>query len=113
MAFGIRNTTDIPATLREIHRLLKPGGRATILEFSMPANRFIHRVYAFYLRQAVPLIGGLISGDRGAYTYLDTSIEAFHNPEQFSRMLGDAGFSTIGAKPLTFGVAHVYTAVRA
>ncbi len=112
IGFGIRNTADVPATLREIHRLLKPGGKAIILEFSMPGNRFIYRLYAFYLRRAVPLIGGLISGDRGAYAYLDSSIEAFHNPEQFTQTLKDAGFSTINATPLTLGVAHIYAGVK-
>jgi demethylmenaquinone methyltransferase/2-methoxy-6-polyprenyl-1,4-benzoquinol methylase len=112
MAFGIRNTADIPATLREIHRILKTGGKTIILEFSMPASRSIRRLYKFYLRRAVPLIGGLISGDRQAYAYLDSSIESFHEPEQFCHILEDAAFSTIDAKPLTFGVAHIYTAAK-
>jgi len=110
MGFGIRNTADVAATLREIHRILKPGGRAMILEFSMPANRFIRSLYSFYLRRAVPLIGGFLSGDRPAYRYLDSTIESFHNPDEFCHLLDDAGFSGVNAEPLTLGVAHIYTA---
>ena len=103
MCFGIRNTPDALKTLTEIHRLLKRGGTALILEFSMPANRIIRSFYLFYLRFFVPLLGRLLSGDNHAYRYLDKSIENFHRADDFCRIMQKAGFSDVIAKPLTFG----------
>ena len=108
MGFGIRNTPDAFKTLTEIHRLLKPGGTALILEFSMPANRILRSCYLFYLRFFVPLLGRLLSGDNHAYRYLDTSIEKFYRPDAFCRIMQKAGFSNVSATPLTFGVACLY-----
>ena len=112
MGFGIRNTPDAFKTLTEIHRLLKRGGTALILEFSMPANRIIRSGYLFYLRFFVPLLGNLLSGDNHAYRYLDTSIENFHRTDDFCRLMQKAGFSNVSAKPLTFGVACLYQGTR-
>jgi demethylmenaquinone methyltransferase/2-methoxy-6-polyprenyl-1,4-benzoquinol methylase len=112
MGFGIRNTPDAFKTLTEIHRLLKEGGTALILEFSMPANRILKGFYLFYLRFFVPLLGRLLSGDNHAYRYLDTSIENFHRPDDFRRLMQKAGFSDISAKPLTFGVACLYQGTK-
>jgi demethylmenaquinone methyltransferase / 2-methoxy-6-polyprenyl-1,4-benzoquinol methylase len=112
MAFGIRNTADITATLAEIHRILKPGGMALILEFSLPPNRLVRWGYLKYLRSVVPWIGRAISGDRHAYRYLDTSIEAFHQPQAFCGLLQRAGFHEISAIPLTFGVASIYRGTK-
>jgi demethylmenaquinone methyltransferase/2-methoxy-6-polyprenyl-1,4-benzoquinol methylase len=113
MGFGIRNTPDASKTLTEIHRLLKPGGTALILEFSMPPNRILRSCYLFYLRFFVPLLGRLLSGDNNAYRYLNTSIENFHRPEDFCRIMQKAGFSNICATPLAFGVACIYKASKA
>ena len=112
MGFGIRNTADAFKTLTEIHRLLKEGGTAFILEFSMPANRIIRGFYLFYLRFFVPLLGRLLSGDNHAYRYLDTSIENFHRADDFCRLMQKAGFSNISATPLTFGVACLYQGTK-
>jgi demethylmenaquinone methyltransferase/2-methoxy-6-polyprenyl-1,4-benzoquinol methylase len=112
MGFGIRNTPDAFKTLAEIHRLLKGGGTALILEFSMLANRIIRGFYLFYLRFFVPLLGRLLSGDNHAYRYLDTSIENFHRSDDFCRLMQKAGFSNVNATPLTFGVACLYQANR-
>ena len=112
MGFGIRNTPDAFKTLTEIHRLLKKDGMALILEFSMPANRTLGGFYLFYLRFFVPLIGRLLSGDNHAYRYLDTSIENFHRPDDFRRLMQEAGFSNINATPLTFGVACLYQGTK-
>ena len=112
MGFGIRNTPDASKTLTEIHRLLKPGGTALILEFSMPANRIVRGFYLFYLRFFVPLLGRLLSGDNHAYRYLDTSIENFHSPEDFSQLMQKTGFSYVKAIPLTFGVACLYLGTK-
>lgn len=108
MGFGIRNTPDALGTLTEIYRLLKPGGTALILEFSMPANRIFRSCYLFYLRFFVPLFGRLLSGDNNAYSYLDKSIESFHRSDDFCRIMQKAGFSNVSATPLTFGVACLY-----
>ena len=112
MGFGIRNTADAFKTLTEIHRLLKEGGTAFILEFSLPANRIIRGFYLFYLRFFVPLLGRLLSGDNHAYRYLDTSIENFHRADDFCRLMQKAGFSNISATPLTFGVACLYQGTK-
>jgi len=108
MGFGIRNTRDVRATLREIHRILKPGGAALILEFSLPANRIIRWCHLKYLRYAVPVIGAVISGDRQAYRYLNESIEAFHSPSEFCELMRDVGFAQVQATPVTWGVASIY-----
>ncbi len=112
MAFGIRNTPDVGKTLAEMHRLLRPGGTAAILEFSLPGNRLVRGSYLAYLRIVVPFVGGLISGNRRAYRYLDESIEAFHGPDAFCRLMGQAGFSQVQAVPLTWGVASVYSGLK-
>lgn len=112
MGFGIRNTPNAFKTLTEIHRLLKEGGTALILEFSMPANRTLRGFYLFYLRFFVPMLGRLLSGDNHAYRYLDKSIESFHRSDDFCNLMQKAGFSDVNAKPLTFGVASLYRGTR-
>ena len=112
MAFGIRNTPDTAATLAEIRRILKPGGMVLILEFSLPKNRIVRWCYLKYLRSVVPWIGAAVSRDRQAYRYLDESIEAFHRPEAFSSLMRQAGFRTVSAIPLTFGVASIYKGTK-
>jgi demethylmenaquinone methyltransferase/2-methoxy-6-polyprenyl-1,4-benzoquinol methylase len=109
MAFGIRNTADVRATLHEIARILKPKGTVFILEFSMLSNWFVKPLFVFYLRYLVPLVGRLISGDKHAYRYLDSSIESFHRPEQFRQLMQETGFSDVKADSLTFGVAYIYS----
>jgi demethylmenaquinone methyltransferase/2-methoxy-6-polyprenyl-1,4-benzoquinol methylase len=108
MGFGIRNTRDVLTTLREIHRILKPGGRALILEFSLPRNRIVRWCHLKYLRHGIPLFGAVISRDRQAYRYLNESIEAFHPPGEFCDLMRDAGFVHVSATPLTWGVASIY-----
>jgi demethylmenaquinone methyltransferase / 2-methoxy-6-polyprenyl-1,4-benzoquinol methylase len=112
MAFGIRNTSGPEATLGEIRRILKPGGHAMILEFSLPANRAIRWCHLKYLRVGVPFIGSLISGDRHAYRYLHESIESFSRTVDLSALMGQAGFRQISVIPLTFGIASIYRGVK-
>jgi demethylmenaquinone methyltransferase/2-methoxy-6-polyprenyl-1,4-benzoquinol methylase len=112
MAFGIRNTANAAATLAEIHRILKPGGTAMILEFSLPHNRAVRWCYLKYLRSVVPWIGAAVSGDKHAYRYLDESIEGFHQPEAFSSLLRQTGFREVSAIPLTWGVASIYKGTK-
>ncbi|UCD49980.1 MAG: bifunctional demethylmenaquinone methyltransferase/2-methoxy-6-polyprenyl-1,4-benzoquinol methylase UbiE [Phycisphaerales bacterium] len=108
MAFGIRNTPDVEATLREIRRLLKPGGIAVILEFSLPRGAIMRWCYLVYLRLIVPAIGALLSGSKGAYRYLNESIEAFYRPDDFCELMRRTGFSEVSATPVTWGVASIY-----
>lgn len=112
MAFGIRNTSDPHATLREIHRILKPGGLVLILEFSLPANPIGRWCHLKYLRFGVPLIGSLISGDRHAYRYLNTSIESFSRTVDLPALMRQAGFQEVSVTPLTFGVASIYRGIK-
>ncbi len=112
MAFGIRNTANAAATLAEIHRILKPGGRAMILEFSLPHHRAVRWCYLKYLRSVIPRIGAAVSGDQHAYRYLDESIEGFHQPEAFLSLMRQAGFREVSVIPLTWGVASIYKGTK-
>jgi demethylmenaquinone methyltransferase/2-methoxy-6-polyprenyl-1,4-benzoquinol methylase len=111
MGFGIRNTPDIFRTLKEIHRLLRPGGKVLILEFSIPANPILKACYLLYLRRFLPFIGRLLSGDKHAYTYLKTSIMNFIRTD-FTSVMHDAGFQNIHSNPLTFGIACLYQGLK-
>jgi demethylmenaquinone methyltransferase/2-methoxy-6-polyprenyl-1,4-benzoquinol methylase len=108
ISFGIRNVIDVPAGLREMRRVLRPGGRAVILEFSLPRNGLIRAGYLFYFRNILPLIGGLISGDSYAYNYLNKTVETFPYGDAFLDLMREAGFINVSASQLTFGVASIY-----
>lgn len=108
ISFGIRNVTDVPKALREMNRVLKPDGRALILEFSLPKSAMVRAGYLFYFRHILPSLGGIISGDRKAYKYLNQTVETFPYGEQFVALMREAGFDSVKATPLTFGVATIY-----
>lgn len=112
ISFGIRNVLDVPAALQEMRRILKPGGRALILEFSLPANRPFRALYLFYFRNILPRIGALISGDSHAYRYLNETVETFPYGEDFCALMRSAGFEKVTATPLTFGIASLYEGER-
>jgi len=109
IAFGIRNMNDPGRVLREMHRVLNEGGKALILEFSLPANPLIRAGHIFYLRTIVPLIGALFSGHYRAYRYLNQTIESFPYGERFCQMMDNAGFKNVKAHSLLFGVATIYS----
>ncbi len=108
IAFGIRNVTDINIALRQICQVLKPGGRAIILEFSLPENIVIRKLFLLYLRTFVPAVGAVISGDYKAYRYLNKTVETFLNREELCQAMRNAEFINVNVVPMTFGVACIY-----
>jgi len=112
ISFGIRNVIDVSAALGEMRRVLRPGGRALILEFSLPSGRFFRPLYLFYLRHVLPVLGGLISGDAKAYRYLNVTIETFPYGEAFCELMRKAGFVNAKANELSLGIATIYQGDR-
>ena len=112
VAFGVRNYEDLDKGLSEIHRVLKPNGQAVILEFSMPERFPVKQLYRFYFKRLLPFIGRIVSKDKSAYSYLPASVEHFPKPNIFVEMLAQKRLSNGQAKPLTFGIATLYTAAK-
>ena len=110
-SFGFRNLANYEAGLREFHRVLKPGGRLGILEFSQPGG-LIGKAYALYFHRVLPIIGRLICGKKGPYSYLPSSVGAFPLPSELMEMMRSVGLSECNWEPYTFGIAGLYTAVR-
>ena len=112
VAFGIRNVADLDAGLREVHRVLTPGARFVILEFSTPPLAIVRTFYHLYFHHVLPLVGRLVSGHGSAYTYLPMSVSHFPTEETLAGHMRRAGFTTVTWERLTFGIAaiHVGTA---
>ena len=112
-AFGVRNFQDLHGGLREMYRVLKPGGRAVILEFTRPSHRIARGLYEFYAHRIMPPAASWISGDKtGAYRYLPRSVVSFPSAEQMCTALQQAGFDRAQATPMTLGIVTVYVATR-
>jgi demethylmenaquinone methyltransferase/2-methoxy-6-polyprenyl-1,4-benzoquinol methylase len=112
VAFGIRNVADLDAGLREVHRVLEPGARFVILEFSTPRSPLINTGYQLYFNHLLPAIGGFVSGHRTAYRYLPRSVANFPIAEELARRMRSAGFTDVRWRSLTFGIAAIHTGTR-
>ena len=112
VAFGVRNFENLPKGLTEMLRVLKPGGKLVILELSIPRNPIIRWCYKLYFLKILPAIGGWVSGNRGAYEYLPSSVLRFPAPEKFMEMMQEAGFEQVRKKSFTMGICHMYLGIK-
>ncbi|MGH9409212.1 MAG: bifunctional demethylmenaquinone methyltransferase/2-methoxy-6-polyprenyl-1,4-benzoquinol methylase UbiE [Vicinamibacterales bacterium] len=113
IGFGIRNVMQPERALRELARVVKPGGRLAILEFGQPAVPGVRGLYNWYFRSVLPRLGRLVSKHESAYSYLPASVGTFPPPPEFVAMLSSHGFRDARAVPLSFGIVYLYIAIRA
>lgn len=113
VGFGVRNLADLPKGFREFHRVLRPGGRAVILEFTVPPNPVVRSGYLFYFNRVLPVIGRIVSGHPWAYTYLPESVREFPGPRELGGLLSGAGFDTVEWSLQSFGIAALHVATKA
>lgn len=108
--FTVRNVGDLPRAFAELRRVLKPGGRAVVLELSHPPSPAFSRLYSFYFDRIAPVVAALLGGDREAYRYLPRSLRPFPEPERLAAMLRAAGFGRATYERMTFGIAAIHVA---
>jgi len=111
ISFGLRNMGDLRKSLGEMRRVLRPGGKMFVLEFSQP-ERWFRPLYYFYIRRLLPGLASLVTGDRSAYVYLNQTIEQFPNREALSTEIRAQGFSDVKAIGLTFGIVALHEATK-
>lgn len=108
VAFGVRNFEHLETGLKEMNRVLKVGGKVVILEFSTPKLFPFKQIYKFYFKHILPRIGGFVSGNNSAYTYLPESVYRFTQGKHFLKLMTECGFKNVKQRKLTFGVASIY-----
>lgn len=108
VSFGVRNFENLEKGLADMYRVLKPGGKTVILEFSRPSKFPVRNIYNFYFKAILPRIGKLVSKDRAAYTYLPESVQAFPNGSDFLNVLEKVGFKNTKCRSLTLGISAIY-----
>jgi demethylmenaquinone methyltransferase/2-methoxy-6-polyprenyl-1,4-benzoquinol methylase len=111
-AFGFRNLSNYESGLKEIHRVLKPGGTMAILEFTEPPAGMLGNLYRWYFRNVLPRIGALISGDSAAYTYLPKSVSRFFRPSELAALMSSVGYASVTFESWTFGTVALHIATR-
>lgn len=112
VAFGVRNFEHLQIGINEMYRVLRPGGKIAVLEFSKPKSFPFKQVYNFYFQYILPTWGGIISKNKNAYTYLPESVKHFPEGQFFTAYLEKAGFKQTHVTPLTFGICSLYTAIK-
>jgi demethylmenaquinone methyltransferase/2-methoxy-6-polyprenyl-1,4-benzoquinol methylase len=112
IAFGIRNIEERDRALAEFYRALKPGGQLLVMEFDIPDDPFLGTVYRLYFDHIMPPLGNLLSRTNYAYSYLADSVHGFPGAEVFLQEIGNAGFTSLGVKKLTYGVAKIFRGVK-
>lgn len=109
VAFGVRNFENLEQGLSDMFRVLKPGGKVVVLEFSKPTKFPLKQLYNFYFKAILPVIGRMISKDQSAYTYLPESVQSFPDGQAFLDVLKKVGYQKTTCKTLTFGISSIYT----
>jgi demethylmenaquinone methyltransferase/2-methoxy-6-polyprenyl-1,4-benzoquinol methylase len=112
VAFGVRNFENLEKGLAEMLRVLKPGGKVVVLEFSKPDKFPFKQFYGLYFRYVVPIVGRMVSKDKAAYDYLPESVHAFPRGKTFTNILDRLGYKNTACKPLTFGISSIYTGTK-
>ena len=112
VTFGIRNMPDVPLALRELARVVRPGGKLVICEFSQPTGLLMSRVYPLYLRYILPIIAGVITRDKQAYTYFAKTIIEWPAPVEFARIITDNGWQRVGYRNLSGGIVALHRATK-